>query len=268
MKCANCGNENNGHARFCQSCGAPLPFGLNSLTDQLRLFLKDPLFLAVCILYSIHIGFSLISGELPILNILMTIFLWLLFSQGRKGIVASNYIRCISGTVFASYVVRWVIYCAMAFCGVLLLILCFFLDTTRLLDLLYYKLYSYLGSYISSYIGSYFSIFTTATAFYLLLVSIGVIFVAIGGIVINLLGRRSIHRFVQSIYKGLENGQSPIVKYKAAKAWLLVFGIFNGIGAVSSFTSRSMTDFLAEGCLSAALIIGSLLAGKYFDGFQ
>ena len=87
MNYVNRGNENNGTA---------------GLVNQIRLFLQDPLFLALCILYSIHTGLSLISGDLPLLSILMTIFLWLFYSQGRNGLVAPNYIRCISGTVLRS----------------------------------------------------------------------------------------------------------------------------------------------------------------------
>ena len=253
MNYVNRGNENNGTA---------------GLVNQIRLFLQDPLFLALCILCSIHTGLSLISGDLPLLSILMTIFLWLFYSQGRNGLVAPNYILCISGTVFAAYVVFWVMYCALALVGGLLITVCLFLNTERLLDMLYYKLYTYLGSFIGPYIGTFFTFFTSAATLYLLLFSIGLIFAAIVGIVINIFGTRSIHRFVQSIYKSLEYGQVHIVKCKAAKAWLIVFGVFCGIAALSNFSISGMTNFLAEGCLSAALIIGSLLAGKYFEGFQ
>lgn len=120
MRCTNCGYNNDGDARFCKSCGFAMSFNQNPLAERILPLLKDDLFMALCILYSISVGFSLISGGMPVTRILMTIFLWLIFSQSRKETIASNYMRCISGTIFASYVIKWILCCIVALCGGLL----------------------------------------------------------------------------------------------------------------------------------------------------
>lgn len=258
MKCTNCGYENMGNAQFCPNCGAALDSRPIPLTGQVLSLLKDHLFLALCILYSVSVGCSLISAGLPLLNILMVIFLWLLFSQGRKGVVSANYIRCISGTVFASYVINWIVFCAIALCGLLFILLGSFVGAAGLWDILY--------SQLAPYLGSFTVFFSTAAGFSLVLIAVILFIVAIAGILFNIFGRRSIHRFVQSLYQSLERGTANVVKCHTARIWLMVFGVLNGISALSDFASRSLSSFLAEGSLAAALIIGSILVGKYFDG--
>lgn len=75
MRCMNCGYDNNNeNARFCQGCGSDLRFAWNPLANRMSQLLKDELFTALCVLYSISVGLSLISIRISIIGILMTIF--------------------------------------------------------------------------------------------------------------------------------------------------------------------------------------------------
>ena len=136
----------------------------------------------------------------------------------------------------------------------------FTLDTNKLWDMFY--------SGIDSYISSYFGEGTSITNFYLLFVSAFLIMIAIIGACLNVIGRRSIHRFVQSIYKNLECGQINLVRPSATQAWLIVFGTLNAISAALALTGGNMAFFLGEGCLSAVFIMSSVLVNKYFGNLK
>lgn len=260
MKCTNCGYDNIENAIFCQGCGSALASNQQSLSERMLQLSNDNSFMALCILYSVSAGFSLIGGGLPVISILMTIFLWMFFSQSKKGIINPNYIRYISGTIFASYVIKWVLYCLMALCGILLVVLSFTVDATWLWN----KLASEIGSYTSGYLkGASF-----ITNFVLLFVSIALIIIAIVSACFNVFGRRKIHRFVQSVYKNLEGAQIYPAKCGAAKTWMMVFGIVNAISAVLALTRAGIISFLEDGCLSAVFFLSSILVSKYFGDLE
>lgn len=260
MKCIKCGSDNAENARFCQRCGSALVYGQNSLSELMHRLLNDNIFMTLCILQSISTGFSLFSGDIPIVSILMTIFLWLIFAQRKNGILRPNYVSYISGTIFASYVINWVLCCIMVFCGLLLAVMSFMSDTNKLWDMFY--------SGIDSYINSYFGAGTSIMNFYLLFVSAFLIIIALISVCLNVIGRRSIHRFVQSIYKNLECEQINLVRHSTAQVWMMVFGILNGISAAIALTGGIMASFLEEGCSSATLILSSVLVKKYFGNLK
>lgn len=260
MKCTNCGYDNIENAKFCQRCGSALAFYRQSLSERMLQLMNDNNFMVLCILYSVSTGLSLIRGSLPIVSILMTIFLWMVFAQGKKGIINSNHIRYISGTIFASYVITWVWCCLVALCGILLIVLSLTVDTTRLWS----RLASELGSYMDDYLQGLGFI----TNFVLIFISIALIIIAIVCACFNVFGRRSIHRFVQSIYKNLECGQIYLVKCSAARIWMIVFGIVNAISAALALARAGIISFLDEGCLAAAFFLGSVLGSKYFGDLE
>lgn len=260
MRCTKCGYENNGNARFCQGCGSALAYHPAPLTERMLCLFNDSLFLALCILCTVSASLSLLSADVPLIRILMCIFLWLLFSQGKKRITDVNYMRCVSGAIFASYVINWILFCLIALCGMLLAILFFVAGTAGLGNRLYWE--------ILPYIGNYAGIFSSFTSLYLWGISAVLIITAIIGIALNILGRRSIHRFAQSLYKSMEHGQMSLASCSAARTWLLVFGIIHAVLAILDSANGSTSSFMAGGCLSAAFIIGYVLVGKYFKDFQ
>lgn len=257
MRCINCGYENEEDARFCVNCGSGLAYNRNPLEGIMSRLLKDNLFMVICILYTVGVAFSLLGGEIQVIRILMTIFLWLLYVQHRKGIVDSNYMRCISGTIFASYVVRWVI------CGLLVICGCFLIATAILMESS--SRWSMVYSAVRPYIDGYNRIGTAYAEVFLTIFSLALIFGSIIAMVINVAGMRSIHRFAQSLYTSFDDGRLNIVKCGTARVWLMIFGIF---AAFSALTSGGAYSLFGEGCLAAALILGSILVKKYFGNFE
>jgi hypothetical protein len=266
MYCFKCGHEINENAAFCQNCGVVLnnasqikqtesPTLANETNNAvnptigivLKIF-KDKLFLVICILVSSSTGISLINFSFPIINILYTIFLWIIFAKSQKAVVDNNYIRYVSGTIFASYIIKIVIFSIVGIFGIFLAIFSGILFNS--------DMWNEILSQIKEYTYSYAWLFNYITSAYIMIISVVLIFFSLSGILLNIFGWRSIHKFVQSIYKNIENKNSPIANYNRAQIWLLVFGI---IKAVSIIVGN-----VTAGCNAAALIIGSILIKKYF----
>lgn len=262
MKCLNCGYDNNNEdAHFCQGCGTALKSNLNTWAEQIILLLKDDLFMILCILYSVSTAFSLINlGVFTIIGILMTIFLWMLFAQGRKGIIDSKYMHYISGTIFAAYIVKWIQCVISVLYGVMLVIFSFSIQSGK-----FWGIFDDMFDIdIMPYMDDYFEGLNLITNFYLLLASAAIIVSAIIGMIFNGFGRRAIHRLAQSVYKSLEGGKIYLFRCEAAQNWLMAYGILNAIYAVVSLPRGDVAAFLNGGCWSAAVIIGSILVRKYF----
>lgn len=257
MKCINCGYDNDEDAHFCINCGSSLAYNRNPLEGIMSRLLKDSLFMVLCILYSIGVVFSLLSRDIQVIRILMVIFLWLLYAQSKRGTVDSKYMRYISGTIFASYIVRWILGCLLVLCGFFLLAVAIMMESSSQWETLY--------SAIRPYIEGYNRIGGDYADLFLVLFSCLLILGAIIAIIINVAGMRSIHRFAQSLYRSLEEGQWNMVKCGSARIWLMIYGVF---GALSASRSRNAFSFLGEGCLAAAVIIGSVLVKKYFGNLE
>lgn len=298
MKCTNCGYENTGNSSACQVCGSVLPFSQTAQDDGIFQLAKDNIFLTMCILCSVSIGFSLISINFPIIRIAAAVFLWIIFAQSKAGHVDSKYTRFMSGTVFAIYVANWVFWgfsllCALirAFLGILFPFIArvigyegiqkisgalssgmekasslwsipLLTKIEQLLNMIYSNIYRFIyehdayGYGIPNVVGTVLSLIF----WFILIAAIAI------GIICNLLGWRSIHRFAQSIYRNSENGQTPIANVQKAQLWLLIYGAFNALGAISNI-GKPLT-FLASGCLAATLILGGVLIKKYYGEAQ
>lgn len=252
----NCGYENAENARICQGCGSVLAVEQPSMPKRMLGLLNDNLFMILCTLYSVSIGFSLIDGNAPVVRILTAIFLWMVFAKSKNGILNSNSVRNISGTIFASYVIQMILCCLVAFCGLLLGILSCTIDTGRLWDVVDHAVRPFTGAYLAP--------FAELAKYYLLVISAVLIIFAGTGLCFNVFGWRSIHRFVQSIYKSLECGQINLTRRGAAQRWMLVFGILHAISVVLALARGNMVSFIEDACLSAVFIMGRILVRKYF----
>ena len=83
MKCSNCGYESQEDFIYCTNCGTAVAdapaVSLNPVADKVLAVLKDRLFLVICILMSVSCVAALMCESIPIINILLTIFLWLTY---------------------------------------------------------------------------------------------------------------------------------------------------------------------------------------------
>lgn len=270
MKCNNCGFENQQNFDYCPNCGTPNAVGqsqpiaaeavsLNPAADKIMCVLKDNMFLVLCILMSISCVLSL-SGGLPLINILLTIFLWLTYADAQKGFANEKHLQCVSGTVYASYVITNVTSIILIVCGVLFgALVGMFAGTAEFAQGFNEAISEYdLGEFAFSYEDIPQALMELAG------VLIGVVFVLIGAIalVVNILGIKKIHSFVKSVYMGIMFQNPNFINPLAAKNWLMFFGICSAIAAVFSLLSEPVAA-IASGCDAAATIIASTLINKY-----
>lgn len=283
MKCDKCSYESERDFAFCPNCGSPAtkeePVSSpqpdvvyssvnasdtavntgNSVLNRFSSMFKDNLFLVICILMSASCGLALINVSFPVIAIIITVFLWMIFAQAKNGIVEAKYMRYISGAVFADYIVTWVLCGLVAFLG----IMCFMLFAALGSDP---DVVSALMSALRQVPGmtpALMSAMNSSIIVIAIIILFSCVIGAAAAALLNIFGIRTIHRFVKSAYQSVDAGQLMVYKVRAAKTWILVFGILEAVSAAFSITNFSA--FLANGCGAAATIIGSVLIGKYFS---
>ncbi|MBR5323175.1 MAG: zinc ribbon domain-containing protein [Clostridia bacterium] len=276
MKCSYCGFESAKDYQYCPQCGTAIEkkeqdfysppqseYSYEQPTPQpehtITIALKDKLFLAVCVLVSVCCGLSILNLGLPLIRIFLAVFLWVAYTQAKNNTLTPSHIRNISGTVYASYILNNVL-------GVLFIIFGLFfsfLFTTitsnkEMLDLFYKELETTGGSEIVELFSQYIASFAGF---------IGIVISVIGIIIIvlNIIGRKSIHKFVKSIYLNMGMPTEQIQKVSKAQVWLIVFGVFYAISALSSASTMNPTLMLSDLSFAAALIIIAILVKKYFS---
>ena len=99
----------------------------------------------------------------------------------------------------------------------------------------------------------------------LILACVILIVFSVVGFVLNTVGYRRIHRFLQSLYLSVNICRINFRYCRAAHIWLMVFGIFTALEAPGR---GSVTTALC--CLSsaAAMILGAVLTKKHFSQFE
>lgn len=272
MKCSNCGFENQQNFEYCVNCGTEMPkvqsaqtepvgiepVSLNPAADKVMNALKDSMFLVLCILMSVSCVMSIAIGNVPLLNILITVFLWLTYADANKGFVSENHLRSVSGTVYASYIITNVACGILIACGVLLGVMNSVIDGA---DILAELLVEFGISGISSDMSDLMS--QEMLGHIGIVLAIAFVFIAVICLVINLLGMKKIHRFAKSVYQGIMFQNPNFENPRAAKNWLLFFGICSAISAMTSLAGGSVVATLATGCSAASAIIASILIDKY-----
>lgn len=217
--------------------------------------LKDTMFLVICILMSVSCLISLSLGNLPLINILATVFLWLTYAKSRKDIVDTEHLRCISGTIYAEYVIAYVVAVLFVVVGIILAIAFSFLtqESTLMQDVLSAISEDIVSSSILNLIASVSGI--------ILLVA----FVFLAGIivVVNLFITRYIHRFVKSVYQSVEANALELKHTNAAKICLYIMGGFSAVSALSYLGSPLL--FLSHAADCAVAFFAARLIQKYFQ---
>ena len=235
MKCPHCEYERDTAFLFCPMCGKSSTREEEPIvvcpTPRILSLIKDNLFLVMCILLTVGVGCSMLSGGLNVIFILITIFAWLTYAGGKKNIVEHKHIRVISGSVYAHYVIKNILAGIIAFLGVFYTI---FLSIPALMGSL--NMDEILKeSSISPEFGL-LSLIPVATIGLLSVFAtvLGFIFIAlaIGILIFNIAGRKKIHRFIQSIYKSAEVGEENIVGTNKVGGWFITFAVLYIIYAI------------------------------------
>lgn len=278
MKCNNCGYEEDGTFRFCPACGKdtaadqmftpPTP----TVRDKALAMLKDDVFLVLCILETIAVGTGLFSGNLNLLGILFTIFLWMVWAKGRKDQIDIDSMRRISGTIWASYIIDWVLFGLMTFSGILVTALSGVIaasmgeikDLLRELNIIYeFDEFEYaFNSFLNT-------IDFGSEMLAIVIVAIGIVLIlaAIVVALVNVLGIGKMHKFAKSLYISAGNNDNSLVSVKGAKVWMLICGICSAlttIDALMNITTFPLA-FISNACTAAVYIIAFILVNKHFD---
>ncbi|MBR2327429.1 MAG: hypothetical protein IKA51_02290 [Clostridia bacterium] len=277
MKCNNCGYEDVEVFKFCPKCGAvavtedavsceaPVEATrtVNAAAEKILGIIKDPLFLTVCILVSVSSGLSVVFGSFPVLSILATVFLWIIFAKGCSNKVEAGQLKWISGVTYANYIVNMVVCSIFAAVGVIFAILFSFATVNS--ELLGYIMEASENEPSLAEILAMLEAANIGFAFVMVIVFIVFAVVGVVGIVLNLFSWRYIHAMTKSVYKSVEKGELKIEKASAAYAWLMAFGVINAVSAVFSIGGQDIIlTFLTTGVMAAALIIASILVKKSF----
>ena len=256
MKCYQCGYESAQDFTYCPECGfaAPTPTVSQTGSQPILSALKDPLFLVLCILTSVSCIFSLAAGSVPLINILITVFLWLTYSQAHKGIADAKHLRCVSGAVYAEYVITYVAAGIVAVCGLIFAAALNFMADNP--------------DYLQTLISEFVELDEEITAILPMISSIsgGVIavaffFIAVLMVVFNIFSLRYIHRFAKSVYQSVEKNSMELIHLGAAKGWLIVITVFSGIGLLGAL--GDLTAMITNASTFGATLIPVLLINKY-----
>lgn len=228
---------------------------VKTVADKVLPALKDTLFLVICILMSASCILSLSLGNLPLLNILITVFLWLTYAESCKNIADAKHLRCVSGTIFAQYVLTYVGAGLCALLGILFAVAFTFLTQnpellSRMLDL-----------FVDLDDAAYTVLYSIASVsgFLVLIISL---FAAGFIVLVNVFTTRYFHRFVQSVYKSIEANIPELKHTNAARICLYILGGLSALNALTSLGSPLV--FLSHAADCAVAFFAAYLIQKYF----
>lgn len=257
MKCNNCGFESEQDFDVCSACGRAVEqeyVTINLAKEKILPALKDKLFLVICILMTVSCSLSILNGNIPVIDILLTVFSWLVYASAQKDIADTKNLRCVSGTVYANYVIMNVLAVILVVCGLLIGVS--------------FSAYSNNMDIIIDAIGEMDE--ATQLAFDMVSDGLGwviaVFFIVVAGIIlaINLFGYRKIHRFAKSIYVSIENHNPDMIESAdAARAWLWVFAVVGAIGSILGAADSDVLALISSGCGVAIMIIAAILVKRY-----
>ncbi len=263
MKCPHCNFERAEAFAYCPKCGKPSTRDPEPVvvcpTPRILAFIKDDLFLVVCILLTAGVACTLLWGGFNVLTLLITIFSWLTYAGGRKNIVEHKHIKVISGTVYAAYVIEYVLAVIVAVSGVLYTVVMLGLPILGGISI---------EEFITEELGPMLMLSAAVIA---LISAVAVFFggflvlLAIIMLIVNIAGRKKIHRLIQSVYKSGEAGEENLIGANKVQPWLIIFAVLSIIAAISYISNGNIFGFLSEGIFAAALIICSILISKHLS---
>ncbi|MBQ8203519.1 MAG: hypothetical protein IJZ75_04490 [Clostridia bacterium] len=258
MKCEKCGFEYDEAIGACPNCKGEFlePVSVNPAADKVLNLLKDGLFLVICIIVSVSCLASLSTGGMPLLQILMAVFLWLAFAQGRKNIADSSQLRNVSGTIYANYVLVNVAVICVIVSGALFGLAWQFITDASMAQELIDEIISTVGIENTYMVETLFNISGTLVAG--IIAAVGVV-----GLLINVLGFRKIHRLAKSTYISVDTCVPNFENARGAKNWMIAFAVFELVSAASGLFLWQVNSAVTGACSGVCLILGSILVDKY-----
>lgn len=196
----------------------------NPAAERVGAALQDPLFFAICILVSITAGLSLLGGGMVPL-ILFTVFLWMVYSKAKKGMVSFKAIRNVSGTLFGCFISNFVVYACLVFLGFFWSIFANILTMNS--D--YFNLFMETYREIAPEYADALTVLLRIPGAVIILICI----IAAGcGVLFNFLGMKKIWRFVRSVYRGIASCNPSFEDPKGTAGWLIAYGVFAAVTAL------------------------------------
>lgn len=256
MKCKNCGFEVQDNLQICPICNTAMDEAVttvNPAANTILQVLKDGLFLAICILLSTSCIFSIAADSIPLINILTAVFLWLVYAKSNKGIADAEQLRNVSGTIYAKYILNNILSIILIVVGLLVFaVFDMVVSDPKFLNI------------FTKELGATFPLSVDMLAA-LSGVAILIIFAisAIGILLLNIFSIRYIHRFAKSVYQSILTGVLKLKHVKAAKVWLIIFGVCSSISTLTLLSSMQITAALSSGTTAAAEFLAAILIGKY-----
>ncbi|MBE6809651.1 MAG: zinc ribbon domain-containing protein [Ruminococcaceae bacterium] len=265
MKCNNCGFESEQEFEYCANCGTKVEkqdyfpaesVSLNPAADIVLPALKDKLFLALCILMTATCVLSLAASGMPLLNILITVFLWLTYADAQKGFANEKHLQFISGAVYAQYVIVNVVSIILIVCGVLF---------GALFDMVTGE--SEFMTELSLQLENYGMSLETIPQVFINVLGwfLGglVIFVGVIALVFNILMMKRIHRFAKSVYMGVMYQNTDFESPRTVRNWFIFIAVCSGITVLGSIAAGPLV-LISNVCTLAITIMVIILLDKYF----
>lgn len=257
MKCIHCGFET--QQSPCPNCGAdiqPEAASQNTAAQRILCALKDNLFLVICILTSVSCLLALAADGLPLLDILTTVFLWLTYAQSRKDIADAKHLQCVSGTIYARYVINYVLAGLLLVMGFIFAFAFSFLaEDPDFMDTLLSGFVD-MDDSITAFVSMFASLSGGLVAFLFALISALVV-------VANIFTMRYIHRFAKSVYQSVESGTLELKHVNAVQILLFIISGCCALSALPALTSSELISGLSSGVSCAAALLAGLLIRKH-----
>ncbi len=266
MFCKQCGQALENETKYCPRCGTPTaapaapaaPAPGNPLLSSLLAMMKDKLFLVICILESAVCGLGLLTGSVPVLPVLFTVFLWLLYAKAGKGVVSAKFMRCVSGTVYAEYIVLLVAGILVVVCGLISAMAFLAMDINTNWTYIVQELES-IGGSVTVDLPAF--ILDSAGWIWLL-----VLFLLVAGTaftIVSVFLTRKIHGFAKALYLNAQAVVHRPLPIKTVCLCMVISGSLNIASAGLSLLSGQFLACLSPCCMALSMFFGRALILKY-----
>lgn len=265
-KCYKCGAENDDGAILCSSCGEYLGSVVlpeDDLLDTLALTnaFSGKLFLSICVMVTIS---TLLSFGL--MQLLFTIFCWIIYSKAKSGSIDAQTMRSVSGTVYASRVISFVCAALMFVCAGIVLA-CALAIPAEAYDEFPNIQAEIIAELQTQELPEEVMDMTLKLLEFGLknLFAVAIGWCAVVGAYLLCCGFLwgGIHKFAKELYTKVPLGETSIDSASKGSVCLMVSGVIAGLSALAQ-SSSSVISMLATGLMSAAMIVGAVFIKKNF----